>query len=107
MEANRSVRGQYQWPLETLKLSAGEGVEWWVEAEDGNDQTGPGKTESEHHTIRIGTEAQVREHLVGRLGNYLQNLQDVRDSQLEETEKTRDFLLDKSKTGGPGQQEKP
>lgn len=97
IEPGRAIRGQFPWNLETLKLSPGEGVEWWVEAEDANDQTGPGKTESEHRMIRIGTEAQVREYLLARLGNYLQAIQDVRESQLEETQKLGEIILEKSK----------
>lgn len=102
---DRTIRGQYPWNLESLKLSPGEGVEWWVEAEDANDQTGPGRTESEHRTIRIGTEAQVREYLLARLGNYLQQIQDVRESQLEETQKLGEIILEKSKNRD--QQDKP
>ncbi len=102
---DRTIRGQYPWALDSLKLSPGEGVEWWVEAEDANDQTGPGRTESEHRTIRIGTEAQVREYLLARLGNYLQAIHDVRDSQLEETQRLGQIILEKSKIGD--QQDKP
>ena len=83
----RSAEGVYAWDLSPLRLTPGQVIEWWVEAADGNTDTGPGVTESEHRTLRIGTEAEVREYLLGRLGNPLQEIQDVQERQVEEAGK--------------------
>ncbi|HEY0010053.1 MAG TPA: hypothetical protein VGB55_15100, partial [Tepidisphaeraceae bacterium] len=86
-QAQRSVRGQYDWDLSALRLTSGQVIEWWIEATDNNNQTGPGVTESERRTIRVGTEAEVRQYLLQRLGNPLQDIRDVQDRQVEEASK--------------------
>jgi hypothetical protein len=83
----RNVRGEYTWQLSPLRLQPGDALEWWVEGEDANDQTGPGRTESEHRTVRIGTEAQVREYLLAKAGNFQQKAEELKTSQEDEAAK--------------------
>ena len=94
----KSVRGQYKWDLNTLKLQPGDVIEWWVEAEDGNDQTGPGRTESEHRTIRIGTEAQVSEYLLSRLGDPLKAIEEIQEIQIDLTGSLGEIIFEKPGT---------
>ena len=90
-----NLRGQHRWDLSPLRLSPGDALEWWIEAADANDQTGPGITQGEHHVLRIGTESEVREALLGKLGDYLQQIQDVQDGQKEITNKLGQVILEK------------
>jgi hypothetical protein len=93
----KSVRGQYVWNLAELDLQPGDVIEWWVEARDGNDQTGPGITESEHRSIKIGSEAQVREYLLQRLGNPLESIQEIQEQQVDLTGSLGAIILEKPK----------
>lgn len=80
----KSFRGFHLWRLADLRpggLPEGTLVEWWVEAADANDLTGPGRTSSERHLTRIGTEAQVRDALMARLNSSFGQLQDTRQAQ--------------------------
>jgi len=103
----KSVRGQYKWDLNTLKLQPGDVIEWWVEAEDGNDQTGPGRTESEHRTIRIGTEAQVSEYLLSRLGDPLKAIEEIQEIQIDLTGSLGEIIFEKPGTKGNEPRLKP
>ncbi len=103
----KSVRGQYKWDLNTLKLQPGDVIEWWVEAEDGNDQTGPGRTESEHRTIRIGTEAQVSEYLLSRLGDPLKAIEEIQENQIDLTGSLGEIIFEKPGTKGNEPRLKP
>jgi hypothetical protein len=87
----RSFRGYYPLIVSALgpnntSLTEGTVVEWWLEALDGNDVTGPGKAASEHYLTRIGTEAQVRDALMTRLTNSFGSLQDTQQSQQDLTQ---------------------
>lgn len=79
----RSVHEEYVWSLAQSGLEPGDMIEWWIAARDGNNQTGPGKSESDRRIVRIGTEAEVREHLLKRLGQPLEGIQDIRDRQVD------------------------
>ena len=52
------LRGQFPFDLSVLKPRpvVGGSLEWWLEAEDTNDVTGPGKAVSDHYLTRIATE---------------------------------------------------
>ena len=101
-----SLRGQYPWDLSQMRLSVGDAIEWWIEAADANDQTGPGRTQSEHRILRIGTEAQVREALLARLGSYLDTIHDVREGQQDLTTKLGQIILEKPGTDSPAERQK-
>lgn len=103
----KSVRGQYVWDLAALDLQPGDSIEWWVEARDANDQTGPGVTESEHRSIKIGTEAQVREYLLQRLGNPLESIQEIQEQQVDLTSSLGQIILEKPKPGANERRQTP
>jgi hypothetical protein len=103
----KSVRGQFKWELSQLTLQPGDVIEWWVEAQDNNDQTGPGRTESEKRSIRIGTEAQVREYLLQRLGNPLQAIEEIQDGQVELTTSLGQIIQEKPRTDPEPERQRP
>jgi hypothetical protein len=81
----KSFRGQYRWtPAKTsAALPIGSTVEWWLEAEDANSVTGPGRAESEHFTARVVTDEAKRADLLARMGERFKQINEVNQSQEE------------------------
>jgi hypothetical protein len=93
----RSIRGFYEWKLPSLGAAIAEGmvIDWWLEATDNNNVTGPGKAESEKYSIRIGTEEEVRANLLNRLGDYAGQMEDLSDSQRELSDRLGKRILER------------
>lgn len=95
----REVRGFYPWRLVRLGdgtgLPEGSRVEWWLEAADQNNVTGPGVARSERFMYRIGTEAQVRDALMARLTSTFGGLQDSQQSQQDLTRDLGTLILER------------
>lgn len=93
----RSLRGYYEWKLPSLGTGVVEGmvIDWWLEALDNNNVTGPGKAESEKYSIRIGTEEEVRANLLNRLGDYAGQMEDLGESQRELSDRLGRRILEK------------
>jgi type III secretion system FlhB-like substrate exporter len=51
-------------------------VEYWMEAQDANNVTGPGVGESEHHTIKIVSEIEKKAEIMNRLMDSLSTMTD-------------------------------
>jgi hypothetical protein len=79
----RALRRRHEWPLASLaaSLPVDTAIEWWVEARDTNDVTGPGVAQSEHYWFRIVTEEEKRTDLMNRLDDYLNLLGTVAEDQ--------------------------
>ena len=56
-------------------------IEYWLEAEDNNNVTGPGVGTSEHQLARVVSEAEKRADLLNRAGDYLGSISDVAGDQ--------------------------
>lgn len=84
------------WPLRIARLTPpvieGQTVEWWVEAEDANDLTGPGKAASEHYVMKVVTDAEKRADLLSRLGDYLGQINELSESQREASDQLGNVL---------------
>jgi hypothetical protein len=81
---SKSFRGFYPLRISELQPSSpmpGQMVEWWIECEDANDVTGPGRTVSDRYLCRVVTDEEKRAELMSRLGNYLGEINEVSDSQ--------------------------
>jgi hypothetical protein len=78
-----NAQGTYPWNLTAMKPPLREGltIEYWMEAQDANDVTGPGVSESEHHTIKIVSEMEKRADVMNRLLDKLSNLKDISEDQ--------------------------
>lgn len=95
---SKSLRGFYPWRLVSLSaggLPEGSVVEWWLEAADTNNVTGPGIGRSERFLFRIGTEAQVRDALMARLSGSFGSLQDSQQNQQDLTRDLGQLILEK------------
>lgn len=93
--APRSLRGYHELKLPSLGPAVVEGavIEWWLEAIDNNDVTGPGKAESERYSIRIGSEDEVRADLLNRLGDYAGQMEDLSEGQRELSDRLGQRIL--------------
>ena len=79
----RGVRRRYEWKVGALKPLVQEGslIEYWVEAHDNNDVTGPGIGASEHYVAKVVSEAEKRADLMARVGDYIGSIGDVAKDQ--------------------------
>ncbi|MBI3875850.1 MAG: hypothetical protein HY300_07815 [Verrucomicrobia bacterium] len=79
----RSVRNRYDWNVGALKPLVPEGatVEWWIEARDNNNVTGPGIGVSEHYVAKVVSEAEKRADLMARVGDSIGAIGDVAKDQ--------------------------
>jgi hypothetical protein len=94
----KSFRGQFRFELSNLKTPPLEhgAVEWWLEAEDTNDVTGPGKTVTDHYLTRIGTEAEVRSELFARLGNHMGEIKETAETQKQDNADLGEMIQEKA-----------
>jgi hypothetical protein len=74
---------QYNWDLQRLNPPPQEGqiLTFWMEAEDANDITGPGKSATEKYQVRIVTGAEKRDELSRRLTEAVQGLETLKAEQ--------------------------
>jgi hypothetical protein len=93
----KSFRGYYPLKIDALSPlpSEGQTIEWWVEAQDANDVTGPGKTESEHFQARVVSDEEKRADLMSRLGNYLDQINEVSETQRDLSARLGQLITEK------------
>ncbi len=77
------VRRRLEWKIGDFRptLSEGTAIEYWIEAEDNNNATGPGIASSEHQLAKVVSEAEKRADLLNRAGDTLGSLTDVTTDQ--------------------------
>jgi hypothetical protein len=83
-EANpQRVRRRLEWKIGDFRptFSEGTAIEYWIEAEDNNNATGPGITSSEHQLAKVVSEAEKRADLLNRAGDTLGSITDVTSDQ--------------------------
>jgi hypothetical protein len=101
-EELRNVRRRYEFDLAGLRPTALEGsnIEYWIEAQDGNNVTGPGVATSDRFRVRIVSDIEKRADLMNRLNDQLGAI----DFVAEDQEKLSQVLgaLIHAKTAGPG-----
>jgi hypothetical protein len=82
-EQPQRLRRRYEWKLSEFSplLKEASRIEYWLEAQDNNDTTGPGVGASEHQFAKIVTEAEKRADLLNRAGDYLGSVNDLASDQ--------------------------
>ncbi|MEY2407337.1 MAG: hypothetical protein QOF48_7 [Verrucomicrobiota bacterium] len=82
-EAPQRLKRRYEWKLaETLPgLAEGSQVEYWLEAEDNNNVTGPGIGFTDHQLMKVVSPEEKRADLLNRAGDYLGSISDVASDQ--------------------------
>ncbi len=80
-----NMKNRYEWVLADVKppLTEGTTLEYWMEASDANNVTGPGVGESEHHIIKVVSVADKMAEINQRL---LDNLSAVSTEVSDETD---------------------
>jgi len=93
----RHARGFYPWKVSSLGAAAptGTSIEWWLEARDGNNVTGPGVTSSERYVFRVVTEEEKRAELMSRLGDYMGEIDTVQRDQTDLSTKLGTMVQEK------------
>jgi hypothetical protein len=80
-----NMKNRYVWDLAAIQpaLTEGTTLEYWMEAEDANNITGPGITDSEHHTIKIVSDAEKKAEVMNRLMDSLNIITDISKNQVK------------------------
>jgi len=78
-----SMKNRYSLDFSTIKppLTEDKTLEYWMEAEDGNNVTGPGITDSEHHTIKIVSELEKKADIMNRWVDELSTITEISETQ--------------------------
>ncbi|MBK7998540.1 MAG: hypothetical protein IPK15_07440 [Verrucomicrobia bacterium] len=81
MESARTakLRRRFEWKISEVLPGLPESsvVEYWVEAEDNNNGTGPGVGSSERQLLKIVSDSEKRADLLNRASDYLGSINDV------------------------------
>jgi hypothetical protein len=77
------IKRRHEWKIGAFNplLKEGSLIEYWIEAQDNNDATGPGVGSSEHQFAKVVSEAEKRADLLNRAGDYLGSISDVASDQ--------------------------
>lgn len=77
------LKRRYEWKISDVLPGLPEGsvVEYWLEAEDNNNVTGPGLGSSERQLIKVVSEAEKRADLLNRASDFLGSISDVVNDQ--------------------------
>lgn len=71
------ARRQYAWNLGALPLAEGSSVEFWIQAQDNNNVTGPGIGRSDHQFVRIVSPDEKLADIWNRAGDYMGSIDDL------------------------------
>lgn len=78
-----TLKNRYVFDLSTLKPPVSEGMtlEYWMEAEDANTVTGPGIGSSEHHVIKVVSEAEKKAEIMNRMMDDLSVVTELQEHE--------------------------
>jgi hypothetical protein len=98
----RSVHNRYAWAISKLTPRSttqptleGSTVEYWLEARDNNNVTGPGISASEHYSAKVVSEAEKRAEILARLGSSIQDVQHGVEDQEKLHNDLGDLILER------------
>ena len=97
-EQPKVLARRFEWKIARLTPAPGENdtIDFWLEARDANDVTGPGiAVMPEHWQARIVTDEEKRADLANRLNDTLQSLDAVRQSQQDLAMRLGDLIREK------------
>jgi hypothetical protein len=92
-----SVRRSVVWDLSALPSppSVGDTIEFWAEAADTNDVSGPGVGSSGHYTFKVISAEDKQKEVLDKLGDYLGQIHEVSDDQRDLTTKVGEIAKPK------------
>ena len=79
----RMLQRRHEWDLANISnvLPANTAIEYWIEAQDTNDVTGPGRAATEHYWLKVVSTDDKRTDLMNRLDDYLGTLDKVAEDE--------------------------
>jgi hypothetical protein len=77
----KEIARRFEWKLSSFKLAPGGIIEYWMEAADANNVTGPGHGITDRAQIKIVTDEEKRVELTGRMNDALGSLDEVSQSE--------------------------
>ena len=79
----RALHRRHEWRLATLAeaLPLDTTIEYWLEAQDTNDVTGPGRAATEHYWLKVVSPDDKRADLLNRLDEALRTLGNLADDE--------------------------
>jgi hypothetical protein len=97
-DARLPLKRRFERKIESFdsRLTEGSVIEYWLEAEDNNDATGPGVGTSEHQLARVVSESEKRADLWARAGDFFGNITDVTSDQEKANKVLGTIILEKS-----------
>ncbi|NBV24053.1 MAG: hypothetical protein EBS05_19305 [Proteobacteria bacterium] len=90
----RSLRRRYDWKVGALNPKPPEGsmLEYWIEARDNNNVTGPGIGTSEHFTAKVVSDAEKRADLLNRVGDSIGAIGEAANDQEKLNQRLGDII---------------
>lgn len=97
-ETPQRLKRRHEWNIGGFSplLPEGSRIEYWIEAQDNNDVTGPGIGSSEHQFVRVVSESEKRADLLNRAGDYLGSISDVASDQENLNQKLGAIIREKT-----------
>ena len=97
-DSSNRFRRRHEWALSSFQpaLSEGTVIEYWIEAEDNNNVTGPGIGRSDHQIARIVSESDKRSDLLNRAGDSMGVLGDITADQEKLNRSLGTLILEKT-----------
>jgi len=91
----------FPWDLGTMRPPLAEGslIEFWIEAVDSNDTTGPGVGSSLHQLARVVSRDEKLADILNRASDYLSGLEDVAEDQARANRNLGEYILQKVESG--------
>jgi hypothetical protein len=99
------LHNRYAWKIAQLSSAAtrptleGSVIEYWLEAVDNNNVTGPGKGTSEHFAARVVSEAEKLAEIWARVTASYQDFQQATDQQVKSHQELGNLLKERKSPG--------
>ncbi|MFA6546118.1 MAG: hypothetical protein WCS99_16990 [Limisphaerales bacterium] len=89
-----TLRRRYEWKVGALNPKPREGamLEYWIEARDNNNVTGPGIGTSEHFSAKVVSDAEKRADLLNRVGDSLGAIGEAANDQEKLNQRLGDII---------------
>ena len=97
-EQPKTLTRRFEWEIDRIAPAPAENdtIDFWLEARDANDVTGPGvAVMAEHWQARIVTDEEKRADLANRLNDTLQGLDSVRQNQEDLAQRLGEIIHEK------------
>ncbi len=92
--ATRALRRRYDWKIGALNPKPSESamLEYWIEARDNNNVTGPGIGTSEHFSAKVVSDAEKRADLLNRVGDSIGAIGEAANDQEKLNQRLGDII---------------